>query len=80
MLPGFTKIRNFIFFFVDNRPATHVVRKVKTIYMLIYNAHIRQSPLNVPRITTPPYKSQFTEKIIIMSMPQTQVMANLRLA
>lgn len=78
MLPGFTKIRNFIFF-LDNRLATHVVREVNTIYMLIYNAHIRQSPLNVPRTTTPPYKSQITGKKM-MSMPQTQVMANLRLA
>ena len=67
------------FFFLDNRLATHVVRKVKTIYMLIYNAYIRQSPLNVARTTTPPYKSQITGKKM-MSMPQTQVMPNLRLA
>lgn len=78
MLPGFTKIR-ISFFFLDNRLATHVVRKVKTIYMLIYNAYIRQSPLNVARTTTPPYKSQITGKKM-MSMPQTQVMPNLRLA
>lgn len=54
MVTRLHKNSKFHFFSLDNRLATHVVRNVKTIYMLIYNAHIRQSPLNVPRTTTPP--------------------------